>query len=101
MRIFKVDIMDSTLQQSCITLIAKIQSEPTLRFRKIEKAQFSPSDTCYKFTTLLASISNTSNHDFRTTTGFDLEIQDLNTINEPELKDGEYKSDYQNTKFLS
>ena len=93
--------MDTNLQQSCITLIAKIQSEPTLRFRKLEKAQFTSSDTSFKFTSLLASISNTSNFDHRCVPGVDLEIQDLNTINEPELKDGEYKSQYSFTKIVT
>ena len=93
--------MDTNLQQSCITLIAKVQSEPTLRFRKTEKAQFISSDSSFKFTSLLASISNTSNFDHRCDVGFDLEVQDLKTISEPELKDGEYESMYKQTETVA
>ena len=65
LKLLNVDILNTPFKQSCITLFGKVQSESALRMRKLEKAQLVGSETSFKLSSLLASISNTTAFDLR------------------------------------
>ena len=92
MKVTNLNLADIKIQQSCITLIAKIKSEGTLRLRKLEKAQFIATEFAHKLASMYAGLNNTINFDLRCIPGIDFHFQDLYNITEPELTNGKYKS---------
>ena len=88
MKVTNLNLADIKIQQSCITLIAKIKSEGTLRLRKLEKAQFITTEFAHKLTSMYAGLNNTINFDLRCIPGIDFHFQDLYNITEPELTNG-------------
>ena len=80
------------MQQSGVTLIAKLKNEVTLRLRKMSKSQFIASETAYRTTKVLAGLTNVGNFDFRFLPNVYFFFQDLDKIGEPNLTDKEYKT---------
>lgn len=94
MKILNLDLTDTNIQQSCITLIAKVKSEATLRLRKIEKSHFVAGDNYYKSARLFAGLSNVTAYDFRCLPGTSYSFEDPNRLGIPELTHMDFKSDF-------
>lgn len=58
MSVLNLKAVDLYLQQSCVTLIAKIKSEVTLRLRKLEKTQFVVSEHAHQTAKVFSEMSN-------------------------------------------
>jgi len=100
-QVLNINLKDTCFQQSCVTLIAKVQSESTLRIRKLEKAQLTSSRFVQKMTSAFSGIFNNCAFDLRCVPGVTTSIQDLTKYDEPELISDQYTSIYTNINIVA
>ena len=94
MRLLNTDTIDINLQQSCITLVAKIKSEKTLRLRKLDKAYFVPGENYFKSAKMMAGMTSCSAFDLRCIPGTTYGFEDSDNLGIPDLTHRDFKSAY-------